>query len=541
VRAALILVALGVLVGLAGCGDGGGSECVPRCGDRSCGLDPACGVSCGECPSGAVCNAEGRCGQPAPESLTVCAGYVDDSSCCFTEDVCGFAGDGQCDCGGACGWDKADCTAKACRADGRCEEGCAADPDCGTPPCPCDYTREVCEAGAPCSADACGCDPDCAEGGAACGPDGHCDPACTRETDPDCAGEPLDGQLCCVPDCGERLCGDDGCGGSCGPCAAGEQCFEGRCVVNHCGNVGFLGCCDGDTPVWCEGGELVEGDCARQTCGWTDADQGYWCGGAGEAPGGDPPVDCDYGACTADCTGRACGSDGCGGTCGDCPEGQACGADGQCAAGGCGSVTYLGCCDGDTPVWCEDGELVEGDCAGAPCGWVDAQTGYYCDGSGEAPGGEPPLACDFGACTPECGERVCGDDGCGGSCGDCNDGETCTAAGACEPAACTPDCGGKACGDDGCGGSCGACEVLQRCDAGACEDVLDCGTIGALGCCDGDVPVWCEAGELVYADCAAEGLAQTCGWVDGETGYYCEGEGAAPAGDPPLACDYGTP
>ena len=58
------------------------------------------------------------------------------------------------------------------------------------------------------------------------------------------------------------------------------------------------------------------------------------------------------------------------------------------------------------------------------------------------------------ACAPSCDGKVCGEDGCGGSCGECGAGLRC-AQGACE--ACAPSCEGKTCGDDGCGGSCGEC------------------------------------------------------------------------------------
>lgn len=34
----------------------------------------------------------------------------------------------------------------------------------------------------------------------------------------------------CVPDCGTRVCGDDGCGGACGFCADGQYCDDGQCV-----------------------------------------------------------------------------------------------------------------------------------------------------------------------------------------------------------------------------------------------------------------------------------------------------------------------
>jgi|GEM_PF-1966914 len=40
----------------------------------------------------------------------------------------------------------------------------------------------------------------------------------------------------CVPDCHDRYCGDDGCGGSCGECGAYQSCSEARCVstIRYC-------------------------------------------------------------------------------------------------------------------------------------------------------------------------------------------------------------------------------------------------------------------------------------------------------------------
>ena len=63
------------------------------------------------------------------------------------------------------------------------------------------------------------------------------DDDCDGETDEDddlCpAGQACDGGSCvCVPDCGPRACGDDGCGGSCGDCDAGQTCgADGQCEV----------------------------------------------------------------------------------------------------------------------------------------------------------------------------------------------------------------------------------------------------------------------------------------------------------------------
>ena len=67
----------------------------------------------------------------------------------------------------------------------------------------------------------------------------------------------------CVPQCDGKYCGDDGCGGTCGSCAAGQECSAttARCVASPC---------------------------------------------------------------TPDCRGRQCGNDGCGGTCGSCDKGKLC-------------------------------------------------------------------------------------------------------------------------------------------------------------------------------------------------------------------------
>src|SRR5215217_5598512 len=54
-------------------------------------------------------------------------------------------------------------------------------------------------------------------------------------------------------------------------------------------------------------------------------------------------------------------------------------------------------------------------------------------------------------CTPRCGRKQCGSDGCGGSCGTCSTGQFCASGTCCTPepvdVTCTVDCGhGGACG-----------------------------------------------------------------------------------------------
>ncbi len=82
-------------------------------------------------------------------------------------------------------------------------------------------------------------------------------------------------------------------------------------------------------------------------------------------------------------------------------------------------------------------------------------------------------ACNTGGtpCVPNCPAGACGDDGCGGSCGTCASGQTCSASGQCV-GACTPKCPAGACGDDGCGGSCGTCP--PACTP-SCSNAYDCG------------------------------------------------------------------
>jgi hypothetical protein len=130
------------------------------------------------------------------------------------------------------------------------------------------------------------------------------------------------GTPACKPQCTGKVCGDDGCGGSCGACTSGETCdSSGQC------SPGNTTC----TP-----------DCNGKACG----DDG--CGGdCGTCPGG---LTCDQnnqctpsGLCMPDCSGRTCGGDGCGGFCGMCPTGQSCDQNGQCSSGGASSCSHQIC------------------------------------------------------------------------------------------------------------------------------------------------------------------------------------------------------
>lgn len=140
-------------------------------------------------------------------------------------------------------------------------------------------------------------------------------------------------------------------------------------------------------------------------------------------------------------------------------------------------------------------------------------------------------------CTPDCTELQCGDDGCGGLCGECADGLGC-AGGLC---LCIPSCDGRSCGDDGCGGSCGTCGEEAECsEAGACECVSDC-EVGSCGvdqcgnvcgtCDDPNQPICNTQSNTCMAQCVPNCNGRECG--DDGCGGIC-GEFACGGGD---SCD----
>ena len=120
--------------------------------------------------------------------------------------------------------------------------------------------------------------------------------------------------------------------------------------------------------------------------------------------------------------------------------------------------------------------------------------------------------CQDGFCVGgtgcSCNGKVCGDDGCGNSCGNCSSGSTCQA-GACI-AAPTCTCGGAVCGLDNCGNSCGACQNGQTCQGGHCSGGTTCSCGGAL--------------------CGFDNCGNACGTC--QSGWTCSGGGCIPDTQP---------
>ena len=140
---------------------------------------------------------------------------------------------------------------------------------------------------------------------------------------------------------------------------------------------------------------------------------------------------------------------------------------------GCDGIDGVGCCEDGNVLLCQSGALKRIDCADTGCGWDAIAGGYGCGREGADPAGAHRISC---GCEPSCGDRTCGDDGCGGSCGECGDGR-------CVAGTCRDDC--AACEPEavGCEG-----DIAWRCVAGP-EDChgrerIDCAAAGDI-CVEG--------------------------------------------------------
>ena len=461
------------------------APCIQDCDGKTCG-DDGCGYSCGECEGEDVCYEDGTCGPCIPD----CDGKI-----CGGDDCGGTCG--ECPGGEAC---NADGTACIATADGSCAGVCGSNP--ADESCYCD---DMCFGYGDCCPDICDF----------CG-DMFPDPA------PGGCGE-------CTPDCTDLVCGNDGCGGSCGECpdgqtcnATGTLCIEGT-PPTTCDEVhGEVGCCatELDAVFWFEGGAVAGeiGGCGGNPCGWDPENNWYSCGGegfTGADPSGTYPLECGLpNPVPEDCVEVEVGS--CVGMCG-----------GQSADGSC---------------YCDEMCAGYGDCCAD-----------YCDACGDV----YPENC--GPCTPDCAGKICGADGCGGFCGTCPEGLGCSADGTeclevgscadvcgtgpadescfcddlcneygdccpdyCDECAdmypefcggCTPDCAGKECGFDGCDATCGTCETGEMCadfmcvDAG-CATADDCAT--GYDCVDGVCVSVCTP-DCAGKDCGSDGCEGVCG------------------------------
>lgn len=381
---------------------------------------------------------------------------------------------------------------------------------------------------------------------AACIPGGNCGDQCPTEGLTGCQGNRL---LTCAMGDGCRVWAEVA------SCARG--CENGACIQDvardQCPGIGVSGCL-GNTRVVCERGDGIyvwvpvsecQGGCRDGAClpGGVCDDQ---CPGEGVTGcSGDRLVVCAQGdgcqvwasvaTCTKGCDNGACrGADSC---TNDCPTADARDCDGNtvrlCVRGSDGCLRWTAttpCANGCADGYCTDvNPCVDRcerdgawDCRGATqtrcmlldgcLDWVDVQT---------CPASCTDGQCDT-VCRPACADRECGDDGCDGSCGTCQEPAQCVE-GTCQTT-CVPNCYLRECGNDGCKGSCGSCSGGAVCQSGDCVCTPQVGKT----CCGGNV-CWidsCGGTGSVVAPCAygcESGACKAC--VPACSGRECGPDG----------------
>ena len=353
----------------------------------------------------------------------------------------------------------------------------------------------------------------------------------------------------CVAQCDGKVCGSDGCGGSCGDCGGQQVCNTfGICV--ECVDDSQ---CDYANP--CTPGVCMDGVCQKEVLA-----DGEVC-----APG----MECKQGLCTSvtppcqpDCAGKQCGDDGCGNECASCPEGLFCSnfvcsmeCETECLAGQkqCYGAGFQTCGPHDEHTCLVWGPVT-------PCGIGEKCLEGKCQ------------------CDPDCTGKQCGPDGCGGICGECGPEQSCGQDFHCADVACNEcdfdqqmqcedsleyklceyneegcllwsedtygcaegkvcqnneckcddQCQGKECGPDGCGGECGSCPDGQECNAGGsciptCTETCvssdcDCGVVCGTSCgscelgwtCKDNCHCECQ-GSCEGKQCGDDGCGESCG------------------------------
>jgi len=302
----------------------------------------------------------------------------------------------------------------------------------------------------------------------------HCDDdkgVCSHDLKAGCASCLAD--TSCTPDCTGKACGDDGCGGECGTCPAGQGCAS---AAGLCKPADQPGTCakpfpllDPGTPL--AGDHEIIGDTTSglhqvvPTCNSTStAVESVYAFTVTETMGFEARV---YGYDTVLHLRK-----------GDCLDD--------------GPATTIACSDDSSPPGDYGSRVVA----------KLAPGDYYLivDGFDSTQYGTFKLKTRFvaGGCVPRCDGRYCGEsDGCGGDCGTCDAGFVCKDA-RCWPENCNPQCDGRVCGPDQCGGVCGTCADDKLCvpATGQCE---------VFAGCDHQRPhcePGCSSDEFCGSDCA---------------------------------------
>ena len=293
-----------------------------------------------------------------------------------------------------------------------------------------------------------------------------------------------------------------------------------RCAVVLLAAAAVVGCSGSAGPICGAGTRLEGGTCVRiaasPACGPGTVQQGQVClpltpDGGADASAQDtaaqpdlPPDASEVGGVDAPGEISAAGCT------------PACGPSESCVDGVCEPLPI-------PPVWsCAKKAWADGVTCDCGCGALDPDCAVASNPVSGCKSGKCQTDGSCQACVPQCSGKACGDDGCGGLCGICDEpGKSACVAGVCQ--ACVPDCAGKACGADGCGGQCGACGPGLKCAFDQCvyppaeESCLGhCGAYASSGC-------GCTAACASDANCCVDvGL---CGCLPKCDGIACGDDG----------------
>jgi formylglycine-generating enzyme required for sulfatase activity len=401
-------------------GDADTIEIAPEiCAPSACDDFPG---ECGEMANG--CGGFMQCvcldNQTCDEGTCICKFAPCAQTCCAEDQVCD--GDEVC-----C---TPDCEGKDCGDDG-CGETC--------------WTGEAdeCDDGNPCTGDSC--------------QDGLCNHDLLDLTELKEQELTVQDCLCEEDDECDALENDNFCDGTL-YCVQPEDADEGDPKVCQVDPLTVVSCADED---WCDGQET----CLPQDGSCQD----------GEAPVVADDVDCTIDYCDEENE-----------TILHKPDHDFCDDGNNCTTNTCNPETgcETGTVDEEIPcgdfAWCQTGQCV---CQFLECGQTCCPESAVCF---------PAEAC----CLPDCAGQECGDGGCGNplQCGGCDPNEVCSDEGLCEcpnevcsesccnagqvcdldDACCLPDCDGVTCGDDGCGGLCDTCDDGNVCTDDFCDIGLGC-------------------------------------------------------------------